>query len=461
MKKIILLLFIKTSFLFAQAPAIQWQKTYGGTLSDRISSVKQTPDGGYITVGSSSSIDGDVTSVNHGGGDVWVVKTSATGTIEWQKCYGGTRQDTGICVDIASDGGYFIGGYTYSNDGDVSGNHSINYTDILVLKISSTGTLEWSKTYGGTQNEYILSIKSISSGGCVFVGETYSNNDGDVNGAHYTLGTNDGWAVRISSTGTIGWKRCYGGTSSDYIHEIISTNDGGYILAACTASNDGDVSGLNGSFDYWVVKINVSGTLQWQKNLGGSSYDSANGGVKQTADGGYLIGGNTDSVNGDVTGTHGSTDFWLVKLTSSGNLSWQKALGGTGADLGYTSLQTADGGYVIAGYTYSTDGNVSGNHGSTDSWFVKLGTDLSINNFAEKTTFTLFPNPAKENLTLQVNNFIPSQEITITDILGKTIYRQRPIGLTTTISISNLKQGVYFLILTDGTQKITQKFIKE
>lgn len=521
MKKTILLLILKGTLLFAQAPAIQWQKCYGGTLAEQMRSIKQTADGGYIIVGSSSSTDGDVTSVNHGGGDVWVVKTSSTGVIEWQKCYGGTKQDTGICVDFTSDGGYLVGAYTYSNDGDVTGNHSANYTDILLLKLSSMGTLQWMKTYGGTANEYIFSIKSTPDGGSILVGNTYSNNDGDVNGSHFSLGTNDAWVLKLSSNGAIQWGKCFGGTSTDSIREILLTSDGGYIFAANTAStngdvtsvfngyidywvvkinstgtiqwqkcyggtaeenitsinsttdggyilggnsnsNNGNVTGNYGSFDYWIVKINATGTIQWQKNFGGSSSDSASGGVQQTTDGGYIIGGYTDSTNGNVTGANGSTDFWFVKLNALGNLSWQKALGGTAIDISYSSQKTTDGGYIITGFTASNNGNVTGNHGSSDAWVVKLATDnLSTHDFLEKSILTLFPNPAKDNISLQLDHFIPSQEITITDILGKTIYNQKLIGLTTTINISNLKQGVYFLSLTYGTQKTTQKFIKE
>lgn len=507
-------------FCNAQAPAIQWQKSYGGSNGESYNCVKQTSDGGYIMVGSTSSTDGDITSLNHGGGDILIVKTSATGIIQWQKTYGGTKGDTGVSVDFTSDGGYIIGSYTYSNDGDITSNHSINYTDCFIMKLSSNGILEWQKTYGGTDTERIYSIKSTPDGGYIFIASTYSN-DGDVIGAHYTLSTNDIWVVKLSSTGTIQWQKCYGGSNTDGAWEILLTNDGGYIISGYTASNDGDVIGtvyggidswvikisstgiiqwqkcyggtaedeflgmyitsdggyifsggtysnngnITGNFgysDFWIVKTNSLGVIQWQKNYGGSLYEVPYGGIKQTNDGGYIIAGLTNSNNNNITGYHGGQDFWVLKISSTGVIQWQKCLGGTNMEIGYNINITNDNGYIVAGQSNSNDGDVTGNHGGTDAWIVKLAPDsLSNESFTEKTTITLFPNPAKENITLKLNYFTPSQEISITDIQGKIIHNQKLEGLSTTINTSSFAKGIYFLNLIDGTQKTIEKFIVE
>jgi hypothetical protein len=135
------------------------------------------------------------------------------------------------------------------------------------------------------------------------------------------------------------------------------TSDGGYIVAGEAESINGDVSGNHGSRDFWIVKLNANGDTVWTKALGGTAYDAAQS-VRQTSDGGYIVAGQTGSNNGDVTGYHGGGDFWVVKLNGNGDLVWQKALGGSFNDGAGAVRQTADGGYIVAGYTFSQDGDV-------------------------------------------------------------------------------------------------------
>ncbi len=170
----------------------------------------------------------------------------------------------------------------------------------------------------------------------------------------------------------ITWQKCLGGSSLDDVLSIQQTSDGGYIVAGYTGSDDGDVSGKHGDLDFWVVKLSSTGSLQWQKCLGGSSLDDARS-IQQTSDGGYVVAGYAYSNDGDVSGNHGNAaDFWVVKLSSTGSLQWQKCLGGSGDDGVGSIQQTSDGGYIVAGSTNSNDGDVSGNHGDLDFWVVKL-----------------------------------------------------------------------------------------
>ena len=172
----------------------------------------------------------------------------------------------------------------------------------------------------------------------------------------------------------IQWQKCLGGTGYEEAHSIQQSTDGGYIVEGYSKSNDGDVSGHHGPLvrrDYWVVKTDQSGTIEWQKSLGGSDSDEANS-IQQTTDGGYIVAGFSSSTDGDITGTHGGMDYWLVKLDSVGNLQWQKSFGGTGDDRAYFIQQSSDGGYVVAGYSGSNDGDATGNHGGMDYWLVKL-----------------------------------------------------------------------------------------
>ena len=261
MKKILLTLtlLLCTIKLNAQV-SIDWQKCLGGSGDDDISdnSMLQTSDGGYIFYGGTKSNDGDV-SGNHGGKDAWIVKLNATGTIQWQKCLGGSGNDYIHLTLPTSDGGYILSGTTTSNDGDVSGNHG--GSDIWIVKLNATGTILWQKCFGGRGGEYEGSILPTSDGGFIFSVATPSN-DGDVSGNH---GGQDAWVVKLNATGTILWQKCLGGSGVDDLHSMLQTSDGGYILSGTTSSNDGDFSGNHGGQDAWVVKINASGNIQWKK----------------------------------------------------------------------------------------------------------------------------------------------------------------------------------------------------
>jgi len=370
------LLFIVTLMIVqiakAQPPSIAWQKCLGGTINEEAHSIQQTADGGYIVAGDTDSNDGDV-SGNHGSIDVWVVKLNSSGSITWQKCLGGSGWDYAFSIQQTSDGGYIMAGYTASNDGDVSGNHGND--DFWVVKLNAEGSITWQKCLGGSNEEWPLSIQQTSDGGYIVAGYTNSN-DGDVSGNHNPI-TSDYWVVKLNSSGSITWQKCLGGSQDEGAYSIQQTSDGGYIVAGISSSNDDDVSGNHGYSDYWVVKLNADGLITWQKSLGGSWYDVATS-IQQTPDDGYIVAGHTFSNNGDVSGNHGDYDQWVVKLNSSGSITWQKCLGGTDTEDAWSMQQTTDGGFIVSGDTESNNGDVSGNHGGTDFWAVKLNSSGSI-----------------------------------------------------------------------------------
>ncbi len=345
--------------------AIEWQKSFGGSSEDAASSAKQTPDGGYIVIGSTYSNDGDV-GLNHGILDIWIIKLNSERNIEWKKILGGSSYDDGTSIELTPDGGYIASCRTSSNDGDVTNSHGGE--DYWIIKLNSSGIIQWQKILGGSGNDGAYSIKPTSDGGYIVTGISDSN-DGDVSGNH---GSWDYWVVKLNGTGVIQWQKSLGGSGSEYAsYSIQQTSDGGYIVSGYTDSNDGNVSGNHGDLDYWVVKLDSNGAIQWQKSLGGSNVDYATS-IAQTSEGGYIVAGYSFSNDGDVSGNHGQSDYWVVKLNGSGNIEWQKSLGGSDYDYAYSIRQTHDGGYIIAGGTNSYDGDVSGNHGDDDAWIVKL-----------------------------------------------------------------------------------------
>jgi hypothetical protein len=494
----------------AQAPTIQWQKSFGGTAADNAYSIESTPDGGYVVTGfTQSNNDGEVIG-NHGGLDYWVIKLDAIGTIQWKKCFGGSTDDYAFVVKNTSDGGFIVAGQTSSTDGNITGNHGD--FDCGLVKLDANGNIQWQKSLGGSNGDYVYSIQPTPDGG-YFVGGVTTSTDGNVTLNH---GESDYWAVKLDATGTIQWQKSFGGSGLESVQSVQTTSDGGYVMAGFSQSTDGNVTGNHGDYDCWIVKLNANGTMQWQKSLGGSGYDAAfsiqttsdggyvvagksnstNGNVtgnhgyfdywvlklnssgnvqwqkslggsgeedansiQKTADGGYVVAGFSDSVNGNVTGNHGDRDFWVVKLNAIGNIQWQQSMGGTAAESALSIQATSDGGYVLAGYSESTDGTVTGSHGGGDFWVVKLGYTILDASVFDKKSIEIFPNPVCDVLQFQIPQNTIITKAKIIDINGKLILEQSVNNAT--INVEDFTQGIYILELYSGEEKYSSKFIKE
>jgi hypothetical protein len=422
---------------------IQWAKCYGGTQGcEDIHSIIQTSDGGYVFAANSCSNDGDV-SGNHGSSDCWVVKLNDTGVIQWQKCYGGSLDDYSECIVQTIDGGFILVGTTNSNDGDVSGNHGSQ--DYWVVKLNDTGAIQWSKCYGGSNLDNALSIKQTTDRGYIIAGLSDSQ-DGDVTGNHGSQG--DAWIIKIDTVGTIQWEKCYGGSNFDGAWSILQTLDGGYIFAGYTASIDGDVIGNHGGVeDFWVVKLSDTGATQWAKCYGGSGDDLAYT-ILQNSDSTYMVSGYSTSTDGNVTGNHGYEDFWLIKLNNNGNLIWEKSYGGSSTDEAFSMTKTNDGGYAMAGWSGSHDGDATLNHGSYDFWVVKLAPDTTtgISEIKIEGGIAVYPIPTDDNFNLAYTLPSGNGQLLITDITGRLVYSQNISGKSgvQTVDVTNLLNGVYY-----------------
>lgn len=367
---IISLSFIKTS---AQAPpAIEWQKCIGGNNYDAINAIQPLADGGFILAGQTSSNDGDITHSN-GAMDAWIINLDNGGNVLWQKNYGGTHIDIAIDIKLTADSGYVFLGTTSSTDGDVSGNHG-GTNDIWLVKLDATGNIQWQKCYGGPGQETSHSLQLTNDGGYI-IGAYVTADGGDIAGHHGNNNANDVWIVKTDSNGNMEWQKCYGGSQSDDITSVIPTTDGGYIFSASVLSTDGDVNCAHYSNqDIWLVKIDNDGNIEWQSCAGGN-YGEVPDALLQSRDGGYIIAG--IEYSDDLPGTHGpGGDGWVVKFDSNGNIEWQRFLGGTQTDRLQTIIETNDG-YVVAGSSNSTDGDICSNKGTDDLFIVKLNTDGS------------------------------------------------------------------------------------
>jgi gliding motility-associated-like protein len=347
--------------------AIIWQQTYGGSNTELGGQMQETADGGFILQVVTTSEDGDVVGFHPGSGtqDEWLLKINSSGNVEWSRALGGSGLDSGGRLILTADGGFLASfSSTESNDGDVTNYHGTG--DCWLVKLSATGTIEWSRTVGGSQREFGTDVLEQSNGDIMLLGTTASS-DGDI--AH-NQGGYDVLLARLSSSGTLLWERTYGGSLYDDCRSLVQTLDGGFILTGSSSSSDGDLSTNQGEQDVWLLKVDANGSPEWQRSFGGAL--SEFGFLTEEADGGFLLSGYTYSNNGDVQASNGGRELWFVKFSSVGDLLWQRCLGGSNEDWGYLQTRTSDGGYVAFGYTYSNDGDVSGNHGQRDMWVVKL-----------------------------------------------------------------------------------------
>lgn len=358
---------------------IQWQNCYGGSANDYPNSIQQTTDGGYVVAGYTLSNNTGQVSGNHGDKDFWVIKLDSLGNLLWQNCLGGTGPDEAHSVQQTTDGGYIVAGTTKSTDGDVSGYYG--EIDYWMVKLSPAGVLQWQNSYGGSDDDYAYSVRQTLDGGYIIGGYTTST-DGNVTGNHGGFGNNDIWIVKTNAAGFIQWQKCLGGTNSDHAWSVHEAQDGGYFVAGRSYSNDGDVTGHHGSTgssDMWIVKLDGSGNIQWQKSLGGSNGGEQAYAVYPTFDGGCVAAGQTIySFDGDVSGNHGKWDFWVVKLDVAGNIHWTRCLGGTEVDMAYDVKQTDDQSFIVAGYSTSNNTDVTGNRGGEDFWVVKLTNQVNL-----------------------------------------------------------------------------------
>ena len=349
----------------AQPSEVMWNQTYGSAKEDIAYTVVQTSDGGFALAGHTTAFDWN--------GDLMLVKTDSFGKIEWNHTYGGADWDRASSLVAISDGGYVIAGSTYS--------YSEGFGDAWLIKTDADGNLEWTKIYGGSDVERANAVVETSDGGYALVGYTNS----------FGAGQYDYWLIKTDEHGNMEWNQTYGGIDKEISWALIETSDGGYALAGDTISFGA------GDHDFWLVKTDVFGNMEWNKTYGQADYDytyslveAYDGGYAlagisrtdvsadflllktdkngvwewtrtyeggyhagaysliKTADGGYALAGYSHY----LVGAEG-TEFFLVKTDNQGNLEWRQAYGGTDTDHAYAVVETFDGGFALAGYTKS------------------------------------------------------------------------------------------------------------
>ncbi len=352
---------------------VEWVKNFGGSGEETAQAIITTSDGGYAILGFSNSMDGDIVGKTTAVNDYWLLKLDAAGNCEWNKTYGGSKDDRGQSLAQTKDGGYILTGYAMSDDGDGSNNEGFH--DNWILKLDASGNIEWEKSFGFSGHDHSYDIIQTQDGGFFFIGFldiTAARADGyEEKGQFLTRhGVGEFWGTKIDAQGNVQWRKFFGGTNNDRAHAVVPSNDGGFVMAGFSESDDFDISDTKGSYDFWVVKITSIGDLVWERSFGGSgieiSYD-----IAKTTDNGYVITGNTFSNDTDVSKNNGESDVWLIKLDDNGNLLWEKTFGGTQFDAAQGIYTSLDGGFLIAGNSKSSDMDAVSNMGENDLWVIK------------------------------------------------------------------------------------------
>lgn len=508
--------------LSAQAPELEWQRCLGGSEGEYSWGIQPTGDGGYAVLGSTESIDGDV-SGNHGLHDFWLTKLNAMGTLQWQRCYGGTGNDTSTRLLATSDGGFLLLGSTGSTNGDVtcddtdvhawalkvdpagtvqwqtclsgdpdgsgagfgqavetadggylavggtfanSGIWQENHgqKDFFATKLNGSGEMQWLHCYGGSWSEDAYAIKPTPDGDFVIAGSGGSP-DGQV-----TTG-NQGqiWVIKINADGDLLWNRRMGGSNGPGMgqeaRDIVVNPDGTILVAGSVGANDGDISGNHGEHDVWLVLLDANGAILQQRCFGGTGDEYA-WAVRAVGQGRYVVGGVTYSNDGDVNGNHGQGDAWVLMVDSNLNLLWQKCLGGSHRDAAYALVRDPNGGTIISGMTVSNDGDVSGYHYGprSDIWVAKLGSDMDTGiDGLESTGIAVFPSPATDGLHVQLSAPLNANAtLVVVDITGRIVYHQlisRGIKAVQ-VPLESWANGAYCLRLDVGSKLLTTRFVK-
>ncbi|MBC8767495.1 hypothetical protein H4O18_05780 [Arenibacter sp. BSSL-BM3] len=352
---------------------LEWVKSFGGSLDDTAQAIISTNDGGFAILGFSNSIDGDINDKALEDNDYWMLKLDQEGILQWSRTYGGSLDDIGKNIVQTSDGGYALIGYSQSSDGDASNNEGFH--DNWILKLDASGNIEWERSFGFSGHDHSYDLIQTSDGGFFFSGFldiTAARSDGYLDKGSYLTrhGVGEFWGTKLDAQGNLEWRKYFGGTNNDRAHGVVQSNDGGFVLAGFSESEDYDISNSKGSYDFWVVKISSDGDLVWERSFGGTGIEIAYD-IAKTMDNTYVITGNTFSNDTDVSKNNGESDIWLIKIDDNGSLLWEKNYGGPQFDAAQSVSLASDGGFIITGNSKSSDLDATSNLGENDIWLLK------------------------------------------------------------------------------------------
>jgi Immunoglobulin domain len=359
-----------------------WERDFGGTNDDELTAIQPTSDGGYVLGGySTSGISGNKTATNYGGADYWLIKLDSSGNVAWQKSYGGTGDDRLYSVQQTSDNGFLLCGSSDSPPSGTKTAAAFGGDDFWVIKVDATGNKLWEKSYGGSGGEVLRSAAQTADGGYILGGDSTSGVSG--NKTSPSFGEWDFWVIKADANGEIVWQKPFGGLDAEYLWKVLPTAGGFMVAGSSQSYTSGNKSSNicyapNSGFapDYWVLKLDDNGNKVWENVFGGTEGDSLFD--LQEAPDGYVVTGLSASgasctKTSPRLGDYGYLDAWVLKLDRNGNKVWEAAFGAKDSDY-LQVVQRTQNGYILGGASRSSP---SGNKtapafGGFDFWLVKL-----------------------------------------------------------------------------------------
>lgn len=476
----------------------EWQKSFGGDGVDLLQSIRITNDGGFILAGtSSSSISGDKKELCKGQEDFWIIKLDAKGKEIWQRTIGGSGQEKLLSIAQTKDGGYILGGTSSSNksEPDEKGaedkygksEDSKGNLDYWVVKLDKEGKIKWQKTFGGQYVDELKSIEQTSDKGYILGG--YSNSPVSGNKTQDNFGFNDYWIIKLDEEGNELWQRTLGGDKDDTLFALTQTNDGGFIAggnSSSGATNSKSKSNQNGT-DFWILKFDKTGTIEWQETYNYGKNDVLTS-IVENKDGTFLIGGyaQSESVQKSVgkntprpSGTprkegkdkEGINDYIALKIKATGEEIWTQTVGSKGDEVLKKLFETRDGGYILAGTSLFPSGGVAESRGGSsndrkstmggsDFWIVKLRDKEK--KIEEKQKIEAIPNPAISYTNVIVTYDYQKGTATLFDLSGRIMQTIQLTGeKIIPVDLSNLPQGIYIIEVKTDVSKDGVKVIKK
>ena len=346
-------------------------ETIGGSKNDAFNAITKTIDGGYIAAGYTQSNDGDIISKANISFDFLVSKFSSENILEWQKHFGGSKDDKALDIIQTLEGDFIILGSSESSNLDVSENAGSK--DFWLVKLSNNGILLWEKSFGFLGEDYGTTLLETKDGGFLITGVldvSASNGQGNAKSTITNHAGGDYWVLKTNNLGALEWSRYFGGSFTEIPLGIVETDNHNYIIVGSSDSNDFNISNNNGSYDFWMTKIATDGSLLLEKTFGGSEIDEASA-IIAANDGSFIIVGNTRSADKDVSKNNGAADIWILKVSAEGNLIWEKTIGGSSFEVAKAIYKTQDNGFLIAGSSRSLDNGFQ-NKGQNDALILKI-----------------------------------------------------------------------------------------
>ncbi len=336
---------------------LQWLKTFGGSAGDRALDAIEDFRGNFVITGHTRSGDGQFANLNRGENDLFLIKISPDGNLIWSRTYGGSDEDYGYAVVQEPNGNYVITGSTRSTDWNFS-NRSSSDKDIFILRTLNDGTINLVRTYGGSQDEEGRDV-AIGSNFQISVTGVFESNNGDFSGAQ--PGTGGAFLLKIESSGVFNSLTTYSGSGTDVANTLIPVADGGFVIAGRSSSGDGLFQVQNsGTADAFLLKMTNNGNPQWINLTGGSDYEEIHT-LIESESGNIIAAGETRSGDLSFEGlSRGGLDAFLLSISSDGTTDWLETYGGSNAESALSITETVNGDLAFTGWTLSNDGNFTG-----------------------------------------------------------------------------------------------------